>query len=241
VSIGGFIITGHVSKKVIIRALGPSLTRFGISGVLADPVLELHQANVVPPIGFNDNWKDSQEAEIQATGIPPSNDKESAIIKILSPGSYTAIVRGKNNGTGIGLVEVYDLNQGADSQLGNISTRGFVGTGQNVMIGGIIVGKSGKILVRAIGPSLGNAGIQNPLQDPTLDLRNGNGDPIAFNDNWKDQPADQRAAIQATGIPPSNDKESAILRTFSPGNFTAIVRGKNNRVGVGLVEFYQVQ
>lgn len=240
VLIGGFIVTGSTPKKVIIRAIGPSLASFGVTGALADPILELHEPGNI--VVTNDNWKTTQQAAIQAAGIAPKNDRESAIVATLAPGSYTAIVRGKNNGIGVGLVEAYDLDQAAASQLGNISTRGFVDTGDNVMIGGIIVGPtgapSGKMLIRAIGPSLASFGIAGPLADPTLELHNGNGVLTASNDNWK---TSQQALIQATGIPPTNDKESAILATLAPGNYTAIVRGKNNTTGVALVEVYSLK
>lgn len=237
--IGGFIITGNVSKKVIVRGIGPSLAQFGIAGALADPILELHKPN--GSVVINDNWRSTQQAEIQASGIPPDENLESAIVAVLPPGAYTAILRGKNSSTGVGLVEVYDLDAAASSKLTNISTRGLIQTKENVMIGGIIIGPaggaSGPMLLRAIGPSLGDQSIQTPLQDPTLELHDGNGVVIAFNDNWKDS---QQAAIQATGIPPPNDKGSAILITLSPGRYTAIVRGKNNTTGVGLVEVYKL-
>jgi hypothetical protein len=240
VPIGGFIITGTDSKKVIIRGIGPSLTQFGIQGALADPVLELHDRSGTL-LTSNDNWQDTQKAEIQATGIAPKNALESAIVSTLVPGTYTAILRGKNNGTGVGLIEVYDLDSTAKSQLANISTRGFVNTGANVLIGGTIIGpvgaSSSKLLLRAIGPTLSSFGIASPLQDPTLELHNGNGVTIASNDNWKDS---QQAAIQATGIAPTDDREAAILSTVVPGNYTAIVRGKNNTIGVALVEVYHL-
>lgn len=239
--IGGFIITGTAPKRVIVRAIGPSLTDFGISGALADPVLELHG-----PGGFititNNNWQDTQQPEIEATGIPPSNNLESAIVATLPPGAYTAIVRGLSDGTGVGLVEAYDLDSAANSQLANISTRGFVDSGDNVMIGGLIGGPAsaggGPMLVRAIGPSLTGFGVPNALQDPTLELRDGHGNLIASNNDWRDT---QQAAIESTGIPPSDAKESAILSTLAPGTYTAIVRGTNNGTGVGLVEAYNLQ
>lgn len=240
VLIGGFIITGTESKKVILRAIGPSLTSAGVTGALADPVLELHKPDGT--VITNDNWKDTQEAAIQATGVAPTNAKESALIATLAPGSYTAIVSGKNGSTGIGLVEAYDLDQTASSQLANISTRGYVDTGDNVMIGGFIIGgdtsgTNSSVLVRGIGPSLTQAGITNALQDPTLELHDGNGTLLKTNDNWKES---QEAAIQATGVAPTDDKESALIDTLAPGNYTAIVRGKNNGVGVGLVEVYNL-
>jgi T5SS/PEP-CTERM-associated repeat protein len=249
VLIGGFIITGTDPKKVLIRGIGPSLGNFGVTGVLADPTLELHQGSTT--VATNDNWKindqsgQSQEVEIVATTIPPTNDLESAILATLNPGAYTAILAGKNRGTGVGLVEVYDLAQGANSKLANISTRGFVDTGNNVMIGGLIVGGGGggtaKVILRALGPSVPVSGA---LGDPTLELHDGNGATIATNDNWKinDQTGQsQEADIRATTIPPSNDLESALVATLVPGNYTAVVRGKNNTTGVGLVEVYGLQ
>ena len=244
VLIGGFIVTGSVPKKVILRAIGPSLSDAmpPVPGALADPVLELHEAN--GSVITNDNWKDDQEAEIIASTVPPTNDSESAIVATLDPGSYTAIVSGKSEGTGIGLVEAYDLDQPADSQLANISTRGFVDTADNVMIGGLIIGASGlgnaTVLVRAIGPSLGNADppVANALQDPTLELHDAGGAIIASNDDWKDT---QQSEIEATTIPPTDDQESAMVQTLAPGNYTAIVRGKADTTGVGLVEVYHLE
>jgi hypothetical protein len=243
VLIAGFIITGTDPKKVIIRGLGPSLGSVGVQGALTDTTLELHQGNST--LATNDNWKindqtgQSQQAEIEATTIPPKNDLESALVATLNPGAYTAILAGKNQTTGIGVVEVYDLNQSANSKLANISTRGFVDTGDNVMIGGFIVGGTGggaaKVIVRALGPSVPVSGA---LQDPTLELHDGNGTTIASDDNWKDS---QQGDIQATTIPPSNDLECAIVRTLVPGNYTAVVRGVNNSTGIGLVEVYNLQ
>jgi hypothetical protein len=245
VLIGGFIVTGTDPKRIIVRGIGPSLP---VGGALADPTLELHQGGTT--LVTNDNWKindqtgQSQEADIRATTIQPTNNLESAILTTLSPGSYTAILAGKNGGTGVGLVEVYDLAQGANSRLGNISSRGFVDTGDNVMIGGFIVGggsgDSARVLVRALGPSVPVAGA---LGDPTLELHDGSGTTIATNDNWKTRSdgVSQQAEIEATTIPPTNDLESAIVQTLPPGNYTAIVRGKNNSNGVGLVEVYNLQ
>jgi hypothetical protein len=239
--IGGFIVTGHAPKKVIIRAIGPSLAVFGIPGVLANPVLELHGPSDFATI-TNDNWTDSQQAEIQAAGLAPGNNLESAIVATLPPGAYTAIVRGQNKGTGVGLVEAYDLESGADAKLANISTRGFVDAGENVMIGGLIAGPGGSVngqmLVRAIGPSLSAFGVPDALQDPTLELHDGNGALLAANNDWRET---QETAIEATGIPPSNNKESAILSALPPGGYTAIVRGVGNTTGVGLVEVYNLQ
>jgi N-acetylneuraminic acid mutarotase len=236
VLIGGFIITGTQPKKIIVRASGPSLSSF-FPGALADPVLELRNSSG-GLIGSNDNWRSDQEVDIIATGIPPSNDLESAIVATLpaNNSAYTAIVRGVNNGTGIGVVEAYDLDRTVDSKLGNISTRGFVQTGDNVLIAGtIVLGEaSQQVLIRAIGPSLNLAG---EMADPTLELRDGNGGLIRSNDNWR---SDQEAEITATGIPPSDDLESAIVQTL-PANgasYTAIVRGVDGTTGIAVVEVY---
>lgn len=236
--IGGFIITGSQPKTVVIRGIGPSLALSGVANPLVDPVLELHGPGSFVTI-TNDNWRDTQEAEIEATGIAPSNNMESAIIATLGPGAYTAILRGNNSGTGVGLVEVYDLDQTVPSKLANISTRGAVDTGDNVMIGGtIIIGNTpARILIRAIGPSMASLGVPNVLQDPVLELHDGNGGIIALNDNWRDS---QEAAITATGIPPTDNRESAILVNLAPGAYTAIVRGSGNSTGVALVEAYQL-
>ena len=232
VLIGGFIVSGTQPKKVIVRAIGPSLP---LVGVLADPILELRDSSGAL-IRTNDNWRSTQEAEIIATGIPPSNDLESAIVATLSANgsAYTAIVRGVNNTTGIGLVEAYDLERTVDSTLANISTRGLVQTGDNALIGGLIVlGQNPlRVIVRAIGPSLNVTG---KLADPTLELRDGNGALIRSNDNWR---TDQQAEIIATGIPPTSDMESAIVGNLAPGSYTAIVRGVNNTAGNALVEVY---
>ena len=234
VLIGGFIVTGTQPKKVIVRAIGPSLSSF-FPGALADPTLELRDSSG-SLIRSNDNWRSDQELEIIPTGIPPSDDLESAIVATLpaNNSAYTAIVRGANGGTGIGVVEVYDLNRAVDSKLANISTRGFVQTGDNVMIGGMIVlGQNPlRVIVRAIGPSLP---VPGALADPTLELRDGNGTLLAANDNWR---SDQEAEIIATTIPPSDDLESAIVRNLAPGNYTAIVRGVNDTTGVAVVEAY---
>lgn len=250
VLIAGFIITGTESRKVIIRGIGPSLN--GVGATLSDPTLELRQGNTT--LVSNDNWQTrsdgtSQEAEIQATTIPPTNEFESAIVMTLNPGSYTATLSGKNGGTGVGIVEVYDLAQTANSQLANISTRGFVDTDDNVMIAGLIVSEGSadaraQVVVRALGPSLGDAGIQDLLQDPMLALHDANGATIATNDNWKingQTQHSQEALVRASNLAPSNDSEAVIVATLPPGPTTAIVRGKDNSTGVGLVEVYNLQ
>lgn len=231
VLIGGFIVTGSAPKKVLIRAIGPSLP---LADKLLDTTLELHTSD--GQVIFNDNWQDSQQTEIAATGVPPTSDLESAIIATLPPGGHTAIVRGSGNATGVALVEVYDLEQSGASGLANISTRGRVETGDNVMIGGIIVtGQNpAKVLVRAIGPSLP---VPNALQNPLLELHDSNGN-VTVNDDWKEL---QQAEIIATGAAPSDDRESAIVTTLVPGSYTAIVRGVGDTTGVALVEAFNLQ
>ncbi len=247
--ITGFIITGPSgsTKKVLVRAIGPSTN---VTGALADPTLELHD-NSGALIARNDNWKTTeiggvitadQVADIQATGAAPTNDAESALIATLAPGNYTAQVRGANNTTGIGVAEAYDLTLSSAAILANVSTRGLVQTGDNLMIGGfIIVNNPLKVVVRGIGPSLTAFGVQNALADPTLELHGANGALILANDNWKIRSSDgssQQAEITATGLQPSNDLESALVITLQPGNYTAQLRGSNNGVGVGVVEVY---
>jgi hypothetical protein len=231
VLIGGFIVTGTQAKKVIIRALGPSTP---VSGALVDPFLELYSGSTL--LEANDNWVDSpnKQAIIDST-IPPANSLESAIVRTLNPGAYTAVVRGVNNGTGIGVVEAYDLDRTVDSKLANISTRGLVQTGDNVLIGGFIVLGSGsqKVIIRALGPSVPVSGA---MADPTLELHDGNGSLLEANDNWMDS-SNKQAIIDST-IPPMNSLEAAIVRALAPGNYTAVVRGANNTTGIALVEVY---
>ena len=244
VGIGGFIISGTAAKTIVVRGLGPSLASAGVVGALQDPTLELHDQGGAL-IQFNNDWRDSQQTEIGNTGLAPNDNREAAIVRTLAPGLYTAILRGNGNTTGIGLVEVYDVDPNSASTLANISTRGLVGTGDSVMIGGEIIGRglgangagSAKVLVRALGPSLPSS-ISNPLQDPTLELHDGNGALIASNDDWR---SSQESAIQATGVAPPDNREPAILATLTKGVYTAIVRGKNNATGVALFEAYKVQ
>ena len=236
--IGGFIITGSQSKKVIIRGMGPSLGAAGVQGALTDPLLELHDGSGAI-IVTNDNWQQASNTNEIPNGFAPGDPRESVIVTTLAPGSYTAVVRGAHGETGVGIVETYDLTQSANSKLANISTRGFVETGDNAMIGGLILtGGSTKVIVRAIGPSLQNAGISNALQDPTLDLINGNGASVASNDNWQEAPNTNEIP---NGFSPSDPRESVIVTTISAGNYTAIVRGKNNTVGIAVVEAYNLQ
>jgi hypothetical protein len=240
VTIGGFIITGTVSKQVVVRGLGPSLTQSGVSGVLADPTLQLFDGSG-KTLFINDNWKETQQAGIQATGLAPHNDLESAIRIALQPGNYTAILSGKNNTTGVGLVEVYDIEKSVSAELTNASTRGFVGTDQNVMIGGFITaGGNGstEVVVRGLGPTLTQFGISGALADPALTLVDSNGNIVRSNNNWKDT---QQAEIQATGKAPPNDLEAAIIVTVAPGNYTAILEGKDGATGIGLLDVYKLQ
>ena len=239
VGIGGFIISGNAPKQVLLRAIGPSLTQFGVPGALADPVLELHGPGTFATVTNND-WRDTQEAEIQATGIPPTNNFESAIVATLPPGAYTAVVRGNGNTSGIALVEVYDLNQGVNSKLANISTRAFVGTGDNIVIAGFTLGGNSnddRVVVRGLGPSLATLGVPNALANPTLELRGANGSLLIANNDWQDDP-DQVAEIIAAGLAPANNLESALAATLPPGLYTALLAGLNNGTGIGLVEIY---
>ena len=205
--IGGFIITGNDSKRVIIRGIGPSLTSVGVHRAINDPILRLF-GPTGSPIAVNDNWQDTQQAEIEATGIAPQDLRESAIVATLSPAPTPPRSPTLNSGNGVGLVEIYDLNSGAPmAKLANISTRGSVQTADNVMIGGFALGGSStnpaRVVVRAIGPSLAQAGINNPLSNPTLQLFDNNGQRVAFNDNWQDDPS-QAAELQALNLAPLN-------------------------------------
>ena len=239
VLIGGIIVTGNQNKKILVRAIGPSLP---FADKLADPILELHDSSGAL-LDSNDNWVDSpnKQAIIDST-IAPSDPLESAILATLpaNGSGYTAIVRGVNNGTGIGVVEAYDLDTSVDSKLANISTRGLVQTGDNVLIAGTIVVGQGpqKVIVEALGPSLS---VPGKLEDPILELRDGNGALLDLNDNWVDSP-NKQAIIDST-IPPSNDFESAIIATLPAGGaqYTAIVRGVNGTTGIAVVEVFALQ
>jgi uncharacterized repeat protein (TIGR01451 family) len=239
VGIGGFIIAGSAPKHVLLRALGPSIT--GVSGVLADPVLELHGPGAFATI-TDDNWRDdpAQETAILATGIAPTNNLEAAIDATLTPGAYTAVVRGKNDTSGLALVEVYDLSSAVSAKLANISTRAFVSTGDNIVIAGFVLGnQSGndRLVLRGIGPSLAALGVSNTLADPTLELRDSNGALLMANNDWQDDAA-QAAELTAAGLAPSNPLESGIAATLAPGAYTALLAGLSNGAGIGLVEVY---
>jgi hypothetical protein len=241
VMIGGFIVSGSQSKTVLVRVLGPTLGSLGVVNVLADPMLELHHSSGAV-IAANDDWQiGSQVAQINASGYAPKNPNESALIANLAPGSYTAIVRGYNGGTGIGLVEIYELGS-VPTRFSNISTRGLVGAGDNVLIGGLIVNGTApkNLILRAIGPSMAAppTSLAGTLSDPVLELHDGSGNLVTSNDDWGSSP--QALAIAATPYRPSNAKESAIMATLTAGSYTAIVRGANNTTGIALVEAYDL-
>lgn len=250
VLIAGLIIDGGSAKRIMIRAIGPSLAEgnIRISKPLLDPVVELRDGRGTL-IARNDNWRTTeiggaiggdQVAEIEGSTIAPRHEAESAFIATLDPGPYTAIVRGAGDKTGIGLVEMYDLDASSPARLANISTRGQVGTRDDVMIGGIILGGTelSEVLLRAIGPSLSSAGVGGALADPIMGLHDGNGTLIVTNNDWKDI---QRAEIEATTLAPSHDKEAAILTALSPGNYTAVVKGVNDTTGVAIVEAFALR
>jgi hypothetical protein len=256
VMIGGFIVQGTETKRVIIRTIGPELTQYGVPNVLNNPTLELHDSTGAL-IASNDDWHETiiggiitsdQWVDIANSGYAPTDGRESAIIADLPAGSYTAIVRGVNNMTGVALVDAYDLSPESNSILGNISTRSFVQTGDNVMIGGFIVQgtESKNVIIRAIGPELTQYGVTNPMADPTLELHDSTGALIASNDNWMTTiiggiiTSDQVTAIQNSGYAPTDPSESAIIATLPPGNYTAILRGVNNTTGIALVDVYDL-
>jgi len=240
VSIAGFIISGERSKRVVVRGIGPSMTVGGapVPGRLMDPVIELHD-NAGRLIQTNDNWRSDQEQEIQATGLAPSDERESAIVLTLAPDTYTVILRGASNTMGIGLIEVYDVSSTTDSELGNLSVRANVLTNDNVLIDGLILrgGTPKRVLFRALGPEL-NGTIAGALQDPMMELHGENGTLLISNDDWRQAP--NANDIQATGLAPKDDRESAILITLPSANYTTIVRGKNNMTGIALNEAYKL-
>jgi hypothetical protein len=240
VLIGGFIVTGSDPKKVIVRGRGPSLTGSGLADPVHDPIIELYSSTNNPPIATNDNWQTTQKTEIEGTGLAPSNTLESAIVQTLAPGNYTVVLRDKDTSAArLGIVEVFDVAPAANAVLGNLSSRGFVGTGDNVLIGGMIVGPSGtgsaNVLVRSLGPSLGAFGVANALPDPTIKVFNASGTQIAANDDWRSNEA--TILSQAPTLAPSRNEEAALIVALAPGQYTAIVEGKN-ATGVATVEAY---
>ncbi len=236
VMIGGFIITGDTPKKVVLRAIGPSLTSAGVTGALADPILEMHAADGTL-IASNDNWK-THLTSVNATGLSPVEDQESAIVADLEPGSYTAVVRSLDGSAGVALVELYDLNP-SNSTIANISTRARVDGAGNSLIGGFIIGdnSSAKLLVRALGPSLADSQVADALPDPMLSLYNSDGSLLYQNDDWRSQ---QEAEIADSELAPSKDREAAIIATLPAGNYTAVVTGAQATSGVALVEVYNL-
>lgn len=240
--IAGFIIQGSASKPVLLRGMGPSLAAFGIGDVLLDPVLELRGSS--SSIMTNDNWVDSpQRSQFEGTPFQPSDDRESVVLGNLPAANYTALLTGQGNTTGVGIVEVYDRDQEVDAVLANISTRGFVQAGENVMIGGFILGgdtENARVALRGIGPSLAQFGLNPVLEDPVLELRDANGMLLVANDNWTDDPA-SAALLTTNGLGLSDMKESGIFTSLPPGQFTAILAGKNGGIGIGLIEVYNLQ
>jgi hypothetical protein len=254
--IGGFIVQGTDSKRVIIRAIGPELIQYGVSDVLADPTLELYNGTGTL-IASNDSWLHTiiggiitgdQVSDIMSSGHAPTDARESAIIAELSAGNYTAIVRGVNNTMGVALSEVYDLSPVSSSMLANVSTRALVQVGDNVMIGGFIIQgtQPKRVILRALGPGLIQYGVPNVLPDPTLELHDGTGALIASNDDWQHTViggiihSDQAPDILSSGYAPSDPRESAIIAELPPGNYTGIVRDKTIIIGVALVEVYDL-
>jgi hypothetical protein len=246
--IAGFIVTGTEPKKVIVRGLGPSLSQFNVPGVLADPKFTLYRTDVPfrDPrafVGSNDNWKSNQRAEIESTGISPTNDLEAALVRTLEPGYYTAVMSGNGDGTGIGLIEAYDLSAGSKSILANISTRGFVTSGDNVMIAGFIIGGAGRggttVVIRGIGPSLLSLDIPDAMTDPLLDLYDANGTVLVESNDWRN--TGSADLVRAEGLAPQDDREAASYLSLAPGNYTTVLRGLNSKVtGVAVVEVYDV-
>ena len=240
--IAGFIIQGNVSKPVLLRGMGPSLSALGVSDVLLDPILELRGPS--SSIMTNDNWVDSpQRSEFEGGPFQPSDNRESVVLGTLSAANYTALLTGKDNSAGVGLVEVYDRDQSVDAVLANISTRGFVQANENVMIGGFILGNSSnnaQIAVRGVGPSLAQFGLNPVLADPALELRNANGELLISNEDWMDDPV-TAAQLTANGLGLSDSKESGIFTSLPPGQFTAILAGQDGGIGIGLIEIYNLK
>lgn len=233
VMIGGFIVDGIVGKKVAVRAIGPSLTAAGVAGALDDPVLQIVD-NTGAIVTSNDNWNVPGE-ELTINGLAPADGREAGLVATLEPGAYSAIVSGQGNTSGVALVELYDLDE-ETGRVANISTRSRVESGDNVMIGGFILGGSATpVILRAIGPSLAAVGVANALLDPHLDLYDGNGTLLASNDNWRDE---QESEIVESGLTPSDDREAALLTTLSSGAYSAVIRGATGGTGVALFEVY---
>ena len=242
--IAGIIISGTSPKQVVVRGIGPSLSVAGIADALVDPYIQLRDINGSLLVA-NDDWQEqaTQAELLLSLGLAPKNDKESGIVISLEPSAYTAILVGRNGGSGVGLAEVYDVDSAGASRLANISTRGLVQTGDKVMIGGFILGggsDNSNIVLRGIGPSLSQFGLTNLLMDPTLELRDANGSMLSSNNNWQDDPA-QAAELTARGLAPTDSNESGIFASGPPGAFTVILAGDGGGTGIGLVEIYALQ
>ena len=235
VMIGGFIVQGDTPKTLVLRAIGPSLANAGVAGAMDDPVLEVRDATGALLVS-NDNWNSAQAASLVALGLAPADSREPAVILTLPAGAYSAVVHGQGSGRGVALFELYNLDHTQGSVV-NISTRGRVETGDKIMIGGFIIGGSTatEVIVRAIGPSLLNAGVTDALLDPTLEVYDSEGTLVSSNDNWR---TEQATAIIATSLAPTNDGEAAVVETLAPGAYSAIIRGKNDTTGVALFEVY---
>ena len=240
VAIGGFILSGSDYTNVVIRAIGPSLAGFGVIAPLQDTVIELHDSKGAV-VATNDNWQDTQALELKAAGVPPTDPRESAIFAALAPGAYTAVLRGNNGSTGTALVEAYKLSSGSQTKFANISTRGFVDA-DHVLIGGLIAGGNASdtvhVVVRAIGGGLQSSGVQNFLPDAALEVRDKNGSLVAANNDFG-TPTSNQATVPKALWPP-NATDAAIGLTLAPGNYTAIVSGKNDASGNALVEIYDL-
>ncbi|HEV3409596.1 MAG TPA: hypothetical protein VG095_04845, partial [Chthoniobacterales bacterium] len=236
--VGGFIITGTEAKRVIVRAIGPSLLAAGLSQTLADPQIDLRDVNG-SSVARNANWRETQASELLAAGLAPGSEVEPALVQTLGPGAYTAQVTAEAGGSGVGVLEIYEADQTSASRLANISTRGVVGSGDEVMIGGFIARGPGRVrvLVRAIGPSLAQHGISGALADPSIEIRDSNSALIATNADWADT---EEAEIQATSLAPANAQEAAAIITVAPGAYTVIVRGSGGTTGIGLIEVYRL-
>jgi hypothetical protein len=242
VGIGGFTIGGPLSKHLLLRAMGPSLTQIGVPNVVANPALELHDSSG-DTLAINNDWRDTQQIAIQATGMPPGNDREAAIDITLAPGAYTAIVQSEDGESGLALFEIYDLNPSSDAKLANLSSRAVVTPGDNTLIAGFTISGEGTdaIVVRGLGPSLAAAGLlEGALMDPVLQLRDSNGVLVADNDDWSKGSIYQATAIFGTGLQPLDKKESAIAAILPPGSYTALLNGSNETSGVGVIEVYNL-
>ncbi len=235
VMIGGFIVQSNTPKTLLLRALGPSLAEAGVAGAMSDPVLDIRNA-AGALLATNDGWNKADAQALIALGLAPPDNREAALVLTLPAGAYSAIVRGKGSSSGVALFELYNLDR-AQGSVANISTRGRIETGDQVMIGGFIIRGSTatQVIVRAVGPSLVAEGVPDALLDPTLELYDSDGTLLSTNDNWR---TTQESAIVTSTVPPIDDREAAIVRTLTPGAYTAVVRGQNETTGVALFEVY---